>query len=301
MTHLITTYKGYVAPWECDEMGHMNIQFYFSKVQEAELHLMDALGLTKAKRWQIGTALQANEYHVRFHQELFASDLVVIHTGILSVGDCVVELYHEIRNGLTSALAATMVVTALHRAPDNPSPIPLPADVRLNAHNLTVPLSSEGTPRSFALRAPVDRPDMTVALDAKMEETNRSAVAPIECGSNGRLSARGFMSRISDSQGHMWALAGLDRQSQKRQALATATVEMRLTIFHHPEVDSTMVMRTGLVKAAAKTLHYRHWLFDAASGMPIASHNGIGLLFSKADRKAIVIPPAVAARFSTSP
>ncbi|MFT6490290.1 MAG: acyl-CoA thioesterase FadM [Parvibaculaceae bacterium] len=75
---------------------------------------------------------------------------------------------------------------------------------------------------------------------------------------------------------------------------------MRLNFFHRPEVDTTMVMHTQLVEAAAKTLHYRHWLFDAASGTPIASHNGVGLLFSKADRKAVAIPPAVAARFAKS-
>lgn len=300
MTDFIPTFRGYVAPWECDEMGHMNIQFYFSKAQEADLHLMDALGLTKEKRWQTGTILQPTEFHVRFHKELFASDLVVIHSGILSVADCVVEFYHEIRNGLTGALAATMVVTALHRSADTPSPIALPGDVRMGAHNLTVGLTPEGMPRSFPLRSSVTMPDMATALKNKMPETNRSAVAPEECASNGRLSTRGFMSRVSDSQGHMWALAGLDRQSQKQQGLATATVEMRLNIFHRPEVDTTMVMHTELVAAAAKTLHYRHWLFDAASGVPIASHNGIGLLFSKADRKAIPIPPAVAARFSTS-
>ncbi|MBV1887252.1 MAG: thioesterase family protein, partial [Parvibaculaceae bacterium] len=60
MTDLITSFKGYVAPWECDEMGHMNIQFYFSKAHDAELHLMDALGLTKEQRWQSGAVLQPN-------------------------------------------------------------------------------------------------------------------------------------------------------------------------------------------------------------------------------------------------
>lgn len=300
MRNFIPTFRGYVAPWECDEMGHMNIQFYFSKAQEADLHLMDALGLTKEQRWQTGTILQPTDYHVRFHKELFASDLVVIQSGILSVNDCGVELYHEVRNGLTGALAATMVITALHRSADNASPIALPADVRMGAQNLTVALTPEGTPRSFPLRSSIDMPDMDIALKNKMAETNRSAVTPDECASNDRLSTRGFMSRVSDSQGHMWALAGLDRQSQKQQGLATATVEMQLNIFHRPEVDTTLLMHTELVAAAAKTLHYRHWLFDAASGAPIASHNGIGLLFSKADRKAIPIPPAVAARFSTS-
>lgn len=300
MTDPIATYKGYVAPWECDEMGHMNIQFYFSKVQDADLHLMDGLGLNKERRWQSGTVLQPTQYHVRFHKELFASDLVVIQTSILSVNDCMMEVYHEVRNGLTGALAATMVVTLLHRAADTPSPIALAGDIRLNAQNLIVPLAPEGVPRSFPLRSPFDTPDMDVVLDAKMPETNRSAVSPDECSSNGRLSTRGFMSRVSDSQGHMWALAGLDRQSQKQQGLATATVEMRLNFFLRPEVDTTMVMHTQLVEAAAKTLHYRHWLFDAASGTPIASHNGVGLLFSKADRKAVAIPPAVAERFAKS-
>ncbi len=31
----IKTYQGTVYPWNCDHMGHMNVQFYVAKFDEA--------------------------------------------------------------------------------------------------------------------------------------------------------------------------------------------------------------------------------------------------------------------------
>ena len=41
-------YRGYVSPWDCDEMGHMNVRFYVAKAMEAVAGLAAALGMPAA-------------------------------------------------------------------------------------------------------------------------------------------------------------------------------------------------------------------------------------------------------------
>jgi len=40
------TYKGCVYPWQCDQVGHMNIMWYVGKFDEANWNHMARVGLT---------------------------------------------------------------------------------------------------------------------------------------------------------------------------------------------------------------------------------------------------------------
>ena len=43
---MIETYRGVVYPIHLDHMGHMNVQWYTSKFDEATWHLCSALGMS---------------------------------------------------------------------------------------------------------------------------------------------------------------------------------------------------------------------------------------------------------------
>jgi hypothetical protein len=57
MTNWIETYRGTVPPWECDVTEHFRIAYYFTRLQEAEPNLADALGL--GERLRAGSSFQA--------------------------------------------------------------------------------------------------------------------------------------------------------------------------------------------------------------------------------------------------
>jgi acyl-CoA thioesterase FadM len=48
MNKLLSLYRGGVEAWECDQMRHMNVQFYMSKASDAFAHLQNTLGLSPA-------------------------------------------------------------------------------------------------------------------------------------------------------------------------------------------------------------------------------------------------------------
>jgi acyl-CoA thioester hydrolase len=294
---MIDSYRGYVSMQECDEMGHMNIQHYIGKTSDASFHLRDALGLSASAQATSGLGYVALEHHMRFHRELKTSDLVLVRSGIVEMRDKTFRKYQEMREVLDDRLAATFVVDVGCLDLATRRLTAWPEETRAKAEALTTALPEYAEPRGLH-RETIDRDVSLARADAAgMIESNRSAVNPWECDTNAHMNARFIMARFSDAQGHMWAHAGLGRHAQAEAGLATATVEMRLVYFRELNAGDTLVVRTGLVEAGAKTLRYRHWMFNAATGEAVCAAEGLGLLFDRESRKAVNIPDAVAKRF----
>ena len=276
MTHLLETYRGYVSLAQCDEMSHMNIQFYVAKQAEALGVLMAALGAGQ---------VTVQHHHIRFHRELRVSDLVAMKGGIVSIGDRAMVVYQDMANALTRTRAATFIT-------ELSAPQPWTHEVRAATKALTCTVPAEATPRS--LKPETREPDLARAdADAGAENmavTNRSMVNPWECDAHGRFAERFHMARYSDCQGHMWARAGLSRHQQADKGLATATVEMRLNHFEPLQAGQTILVHTGIERQSAKTLRYRHWLFNGETGALSSTMEGIALLFDKDSRKAVALP-----------
>lgn len=82
----IETFRGVVFPWHCDMMGHMSVQHQMPLLDNAVYHLLGAFGPSVLERdgRRIGWADVSHE--IRYLHELVASDLVVLRSGIVSVG-----------------------------------------------------------------------------------------------------------------------------------------------------------------------------------------------------------------------
>src|SRR3546814_4638556 len=50
VTNFRETYRGSVAAWECDQYGHMNIQFYVGRISDAAASIMMEAGDRKSTR-----------------------------------------------------------------------------------------------------------------------------------------------------------------------------------------------------------------------------------------------------------
>ncbi|MBL4864157.1 MAG: thioesterase family protein [Rhodobiaceae bacterium] len=296
MGEMIDTYRGYVNPWECDEMGHMNIQFYLGKTSDAAFHQQAFMGLGFEHQKRERTTYVALEHHIRFHQELFASDLVAVRSGVFSIQEKTMRIYQEVRNALADTLSATLVVDVGHFDMTTRKLTPWPDFARTQADKLLIERPTHADPRSQP-DGSLDR-DVSLARAERLDmgETNRSAVNRWECDSNDHMNARFYLARFSECQGHMWARSGLDRHAQKAKGLATATVEMRLAYFQELTAGQTLLVRTGLEAQGPKTLRYRHWMFNAETGDPVAAAEGTALLISRETRKAVPLPDEIRAQ-----
>src|SRR3954471_12915508 len=84
-TQLIETYRGRVAVWECDHLGHMNVQFYVARISDAPLRLSGAIGVTAAYVRERRRALATVHQDISFITELKPGDLIAMHGAVLSV------------------------------------------------------------------------------------------------------------------------------------------------------------------------------------------------------------------------
>ena len=93
---LIETFRGRVAPYECDHLGHMNVQFYVARVSDATATLTDAIGLTATYTRTRKRAVVTVHLDISYLAELKAGDLIVMHSGVLAVEPKKLRIVHRL-------------------------------------------------------------------------------------------------------------------------------------------------------------------------------------------------------------
>src|SRR5580658_3685788 len=93
----LETYRGSVAPWECDVTEHFTIAYYFDRVAVAEAALAEALGLLDLAR----AGGFARRFDVRFARELRAGAAFHIESAALGVDAGRLRLGHRVVDSVT--------------------------------------------------------------------------------------------------------------------------------------------------------------------------------------------------------
>ena len=127
------TYKGVVYPWQCDQMGHMNVAFYTAKFDEATWNLLAELGITSTYMRDQQCGMAAVEQHTSYKQELLAGDVIEVRSQILEVRDKVIRFQHEMRNLETNTVVAVTELTAVHMDRNSRKSSSLPTAIRAAA------------------------------------------------------------------------------------------------------------------------------------------------------------------------
>ncbi len=262
-------YRGYVNPWDCDEMGHMNVQFHLAKASEGFEGLLAALGLDAGARMRVKVA----RHRIRYLKEMHVSDLVRIHGAPVAFHDGRMSAVLDVRNGHDET-CVTVEATA-----DGVALSMAPALVEFASPDGLKP-GGEG--------------EGTLDAASGFCETIRNIVRADQCDRDGGLSPRGVMARFSEAQGHLWAMLDAPRAWQRESNLATATLDYQLRYGAKPEAGTQVKLMTGIAGASAKTIRFRHWLFDAETDELVAAAAGAALFIDRATRKAIALPPQVA-------
>lgn len=129
----IITYRGVTYPWQCDQVGHMNITFYVAKFDEANWNLFASIGITPSYLREGKFGVAGVQQNITYKRELMAGDVIEISTRILQIREKVIRFLHEMRNVEAGEIAAICDLTAVHMDRSTRKSCPFPAAVRKNA------------------------------------------------------------------------------------------------------------------------------------------------------------------------
>ena len=111
---MLETYRGCVYPWQADHVGHMNVQFYVAKFDEATWHFFSHYGITPTYQREEKRGMAALEQHIYYHREVLPGSLIVIKSKLLEVKEKVFTYEHYMEDGETGEKVATMKLTVVH-------------------------------------------------------------------------------------------------------------------------------------------------------------------------------------------
>jgi acyl-CoA thioester hydrolase len=284
MSHLLPLYRGAVEAWECDQMRHMNVQFYMSKASDAFAHLQNALGLSPSTIRSTRKALCFKSIRTQYKAEVHVGTPLYGLGGLREVtGEQIIGFIH-IFNAVNDRLSAVYEFTAEYSDLDTGSPLPLPEEVRIAANELADPHTDSFQLKPFAGVLMPDRP-----LD-HMFESARGSVDVWECDQFDNIEMRHIVGYFSDAATHIINAVGLTREVIRSRNLGSAALDY-YSEFHAPIRKSTAILlKSGLIDAEGKIFRFGHNLIDMDTGKLAVTTTVIGCYFDMTTRKSVPLP-----------
>lgn len=286
----ISTSTSVVGAWERDIMGHMSVQFYASRLSEAEASLALHLGFDPSAA--SGGILTPTAHRMRFHAELASGDIVVAHSTAQAVGLGGILARTEMREARTGKLAAAFEsdLVCLDAATRAHLPLPQTALARLSVFD-----AAASEPPVWSGSEALDLAAAGQSLVLRREE-----VVPWEVDHRGEMPPRFFFARMSSSVPFLMAEMGLDRTFMTSGNFGRAAVGYRLRYLRPARTGDCLELRSSIASVGEKSWRFRHVFSEIADGSAVCVVESVVVLFSLADRRAVALPQAIrerAARF----
>lgn len=295
---MIDLARSSVQTWECDQMGHMNVQFYLERASEANGVLAAAIGLGPRYLRQHNAVLTPIDQHIRFLKELRPGAPFVLKGGVAVIEKRVLHTYVEMQHSLTGEPSATFFSALAFADGPTRAPKTLPNWSLDRAQSFRVDVPEHGRPRGLALVAPRPSPMLRDADQLKLAHTFQGQVLTHQCDRDGAMTPRNYMARVSDAIPNLLGqVTGGDRSQSGR--IGGAALEYRF-VYRRPALDGDVIaIRSGLKSIGPKTYIWCHWLFDLDSGEAVATAEAVAVSMDLVERKAIPIPDALRAHLET--
>ena len=136
MYRSLETYRGVVYPWSIDHMGHMNVQFYTARFDEATWHFLAWFGLTPTYFKENDRGAVAVDQHTQYKREVHDGTLLHIMTELREIGTKSIRFAHRMYDSSTGEeVAVTELVGVFFDTAQRVS-LPFPDWVRAKASEL---------------------------------------------------------------------------------------------------------------------------------------------------------------------
>lgn len=266
----LRTLQTFVNTWECDENDHMNVQFYYSKFDDAALVFQTLLGLDE----QLGPRARR---HVRYHAELRGGEQVAIQSSLVSSDDSGTVLQHIMIETHSGRLAATAIDYYSEQTVGEFSDVTEPLDPRAVSRSLLHVLKDTDITRQ-------EREEQGFPV------TSRGVVRAEHCGKDGVARDQAYISCVSDAASHAWELVGLSGGWLGERGFGRVAVEMRLSVFEPLMLGDVFELRTSFIASRSKSFSKRYDIFNLKTGKLCAVNEATAMILNHTTRKSEAIP-----------
>ena len=138
MYRAIETYRGFVYPWHVDHVGHMNVQFYTARFDEATWQFLNQLGLLPTHFKSTGRSAVAADQRTQYKREVLGGSLLHVATELVTLGRKSLRFVHRMHDSETGEEVASTELVGVYFDTTRRESVELPAFVHDHAAGLTI-------------------------------------------------------------------------------------------------------------------------------------------------------------------
>ena len=283
MGEAVEVWRGGVAAWECDSMGHLNVGFYVARAMEALVGLAAELGMPQAFAPHADATLIVREQHIRFLREAQPGARLHIEAGLLEIGEDEARVLLLMRHH-HGELAASFNLLVAHATTREGRAFPWPSWARARAQRLMIDLPDEAAPHGVAPGPVATSASLPRAVELGLTRIGMGAIRTEDCDSFGRMRTELAMARIANSLAHLFA--PMPTHS------GLVMLEYRFVYLDWPRAGDRYEIRSGFSGAEPRLRRMIHWILDPASGQPWAAAEAVAAIFDLETRKSVALTEA---------
>ena len=289
--NMLHSYAGEAVNWECDELGHLNMRHYMTKVHQARQFFFINLGLQNSFRADADSTVRVRDFTIRYLKESRPGARLRIDTGILSLSECQAHVVH-IMTHFDGTISAAITETVDHIYLRTGRAFKWPSRVRAAARRRRVdrPAATltRGLPEENLTPLAPPKRDLTAKGAAHI---GAGVFQPAELDIFSCVTPQALLGRVTESVGNYYALwpeihDGLYSGGHTSGAL----LELRCHIHHHATAGEALELYSAIQGANPYTRQAAHHIVNPVTGDSWASLTASGCLFDLNARKLLKTP-----------
>ena len=289
MGEMLEVCRSSVQTWECDLMGHMNVQFYVAHATSGLATLGKELGLGPSYLRSQHFKLLATDHHIRYLREMRPGMPFYVRGGVIEMYADQFRFFLEFRQSSTNQVMATLSGTAVLSDITGQERNRLPDTARSRADVFQIDLPDYGAPKGLALEKPGPAPTLDDADRLGLTPVFQGMVKDADCDADGYMMNRHFIGHISEGIPNlMVSVLNVDRS--ENDGLGGAALEYYMVYRKRPRAGDILCVRSGLRAIAEKTYIWGHWMFDIETGEAVSTSAAVAISMDLNARRAIPIP-----------
>ena len=275
---IYSAFKDLVRKEDCDQMSHMNVQYYFGKHADAIKCLFNQIN--SYSRYKIDYKI-LNERCI-FSREVHLNSVLEIVFKVKSIENnelLLLSKVYSIDHENVSAYFETSVSLNINEKTKN---------IILNLFSLDT--STFLNELEFSNISPLtdNRPPQNYSRDAFI--SCKSAVNTWDLDHEAVGSSQFKIGCVSDAATHLFTYCGADFNWRNEYDIGSAALDYSIRYFKDAPLGMAVTMHTNFTNIGNKSLKFIHHMVDDSTGEVIMDIEIVAVLFDLKKRKSIVVP-----------